>query len=150
NLWGFVSQYTFRYRNYQFLSPAELYAMMSLESSEPSVKAILERSQSGDAVDVGANFGFYSVILSHSVRPDRKVVSIEPDPVYFGCLEKNVSLNRCVNVTLLQAACWSSEVTLSIVRPVLGVALDSHVEVNSREGSVIVRSKRLDSILAES
>src|SRR5437016_4458674 len=96
NLWGFVSQYTFRYRNYRFLSPAELSAMMSLESSEPSVKAILERSQSGDAVDVGANFGFYSVILSHSVRPDRKVVSIEPDPVYFGYLEKNVSLNGCV------------------------------------------------------
>jgi FkbM family methyltransferase len=121
--------------------------MMSLESSEPSVKAILDQRHHGDVVDVGANLGFYSVILSHTVDKKDKVVSVEPDPVYYPYLLRNLSLNGCTNVIPVQAACWSSETRLNVVRPTVGMALDTHVEES--EGFPEVSATRLDSILKE-
>ena len=149
NVWSVIRHYTFRYRDSRFYVPGGLSAMMSLDSSEPSVKANLERIQVRDAVDIGANFGFYSVVLSHFVGPGSKVVSIEPDPVYFQYLRRNLASNSCANVIPLQVACWSSETELSLVRPTIGVALDSHVESATKRGSLQVKSRRLDSILAE-
>jgi len=42
-------------------------------------------------VDVGANTGFYSLLASLHV--DKKIISFEPFPAVFDCLQKNINLN---------------------------------------------------------
>ncbi len=50
------------------------------------------------AVDVGANLGLYTVLLSFLVGPAGRVVAFEPDPHHFALLLKNCALNACANV----------------------------------------------------
>ena len=149
NIWEVISQYTFRYRNLRFVAPGEISAITSLQSTEPSVKAILEQNQDGDAVDVGANFGFYTAILSRTIPPTRKVLSIEPDMVYFAYLTRNIRLNKCANTAALQVACWSTETSLSIARPIVGTALSSHVELRHKPDLPVIQGRPLDKVAME-
>ena len=52
-------------------------------------------------VDIGANIGYYVLIESLVVK---KVIAIEPVPLNFKHLRKNVSLNKCSNVELHEVA----------------------------------------------
>jgi len=59
----------------------------------------------GDAVvDVGANIGYFTVLLSALVGETGRVHALEPDPRNAALLERNVELNECTNVTVEQAA----------------------------------------------
>ncbi|MFX0138469.1 MAG: FkbM family methyltransferase [Candidatus Hodarchaeota archaeon] len=51
-------------------------------------------------IDVGASFGWYTVLMSKHVGEGGHVYSFEPIPPTFKVLEKNVQLNDCKNVTL--------------------------------------------------
>ena len=51
-------------------------------------------------LDVGANQGVFTVLLSRLVGPEGKVHAFEPDPVLFAALTENCRRNGCVNVTL--------------------------------------------------
>jgi methyltransferase, FkbM family len=55
-------------------------------------------------VDVGANWGYYTLLAAHLVGPLGRVVSFEPDPRLFPVLSENVSYNRLEQVTALQVA----------------------------------------------
>ena len=50
-------------------------------------------------VDVGANLGLYTVLLSRLVGPAGRVIAFEPDPALFAVLQQNCALNSCANVT---------------------------------------------------
>lgn len=50
-------------------------------------------------VDVGANVGLYTVLLSRLVGPAGRIVAFEPDPELFAQLQHNCALNECTNVT---------------------------------------------------
>lgn len=55
----------------------------------------------GDIViDCGANEGFFSVMIAKCF-PNVRVISIEPVPVTFQTLKKNVELNECKNIECL-------------------------------------------------
>lgn len=43
--------------------------------------------------DVGANFGYYSVLLADLVGPDGELVAFEPNPSVHPCLEKSLEMN---------------------------------------------------------
>lgn len=49
-------------------------------------------------IDVGANIGFFSLVLSTS-KPGLRVISFEPNPKNFQLLNANVHLNQFSNVT---------------------------------------------------
>jgi FkbM family methyltransferase len=51
-------------------------------------------------VDVGANFGYYTISMARWVGPGGLVVAFEPFPKNFEVLEKNVRLNGLHNVRL--------------------------------------------------
>jgi len=62
-------------------------------------------TQPGDvALDVGANIGLYSLALSRAVGPTGRVVAVEPDPDNLALLRRNLQVNGCDNVTVIQDA----------------------------------------------
>jgi FkbM family methyltransferase len=55
-------------------------------------------------VDVGANWGFFTLLAAARVGPSGRVVSLEPDPRLFPVLESNVVRNGLSQVTVRRAA----------------------------------------------
>jgi FkbM family methyltransferase len=56
------------------------------------------------AFDVGANVGYFTLLLSMAVGPAGHVFAFEPDPTNFAFLQSHLSLNRCTNVSAIEAA----------------------------------------------
>ena len=55
-------------------------------------------------VDIGANIGYYSLILSDLVGKKGKVISIEPEPENFRLLLKNINANNKSNINSVKRA----------------------------------------------
>jgi FkbM family methyltransferase len=55
-------------------------------------------------VDVGANWGYFSLFAAAIVGPEGRVLSLEPDPRLFRMLTANLALNEIGCVTAVQAA----------------------------------------------
>lgn len=52
--------------------------------------------------DVGANFGFYSLVLAKKLGPGSRVFSFDPNPATFRGFEENILLNAMTNVFAYQ------------------------------------------------
>ena len=79
---------------------------IALEKYEPyETKLILKQTQKGDVmVDVGANIGYYTVLLADKVGKNGKVYAFEPDKTNFEILKKNIKANNLKNVVTVNAA----------------------------------------------
>lgn len=55
-------------------------------------------------VDVGANYGIYSIVAAKAAADSGQVLSFEPAASTFKILEKNVALNNLTNVQLFDCA----------------------------------------------
>jgi FkbM family methyltransferase len=55
-------------------------------------------------LDIGANLGLYTVLLSRLVGDDGSIISFEPDPDLFSALQSNCRTNRAGNVELHNVA----------------------------------------------
>lgn len=53
---------------------------------------------SGTFIDVGANFGWYSLLLHQSANPNSKIYAFEPSKLNFSLLKQNVKLNLISNI----------------------------------------------------
>lgn len=60
-------------------------------------------------VDVGANWGYFTLIASPSVGPRGSVIAIEPEPRMCEALRANIALNDFPNVTVCQLAAIERE-----------------------------------------
>ncbi|MDZ4140999.1 MAG: FkbM family methyltransferase [Methylotenera sp.] len=65
--------------------------------------------QGGLFVDVGANFGWYSLIFSMCAGPSGRVVSIEPEPENLRLLNKNIATNNATNISVITAGVGASD-----------------------------------------
>jgi FkbM family methyltransferase len=88
-------------------------------SYEPGLSTVIEALQGGLFVDVGASIGFITV---RAARRAGHVIAIEPHPVRFAFLERNVELNGLTNVTCLNYAAGAEQSTIALydVDPTLG------------------------------
>lgn len=73
---------------------------------EPQDTALIQAllAQGMTFVDVGANWGYYTLLAAHLVGDGGRVISLEPDPRLFPILMRNVEYNRLENVKALQIA----------------------------------------------
>ena len=79
------------------------YGIHEHENSEFLIKNI--KLSSGEiAIDVGANLGWFSVLLHRVSNPKSKIYSFEPDPHNFQLLEYNLKRNHCNNVSAVKSA----------------------------------------------
>lgn len=68
-------------------------------------KLFIEAVKKGDVVyDIGAHVGFYTLLVSTLVGSEGKVFAFEPLPENIFFLKKHLSLNRCRNVEVVEAA----------------------------------------------
>jgi FkbM family methyltransferase len=58
----------------------------------------------GVAYDVGANAGYYTLLLSRRVGPEGRVVAFEPLPGNLASLLRNIELNEVTNTTVFASA----------------------------------------------
>ena len=83
---------------------------------EPCETALLNREiKQGDiVVDIGANIGYYTLLASRQVGSVGKVYAFEPDPTNFALLKKNVAINNCRNVVMVNKAVAERSVTMKL------------------------------------
>jgi FkbM family methyltransferase len=80
------------------------------DAEEPDLVVIRHLVQRGTiAVDLGANFGMYTKVLSDLVGPAGKVISVEPVPQTFEALSRNVQRLGMRNVTCVNVAISDSD-----------------------------------------
>lgn len=71
----------------------------------PLIEAALDQVQGqGDAVDVGANVGLYTVLCARLLGDRGRVLSVEPAPAALSLLQTNIARNRLSNVTVFAGA----------------------------------------------
>ncbi len=77
-----------------------------LGSYEPEqTEAFVAAVQPGSVVyDVGAHFGYYSLLASHLAGAGGRVIALEPSPRNLKVLSKHITLNHLTNVMVLEMA----------------------------------------------
>jgi FkbM family methyltransferase len=69
--------------------------------------------QKGDLViDIGANLGWYSLVLAHNRQVE--VIAFEPEPSNFALLQENIALNNCTTAKAFNKAVGDKEATLQL------------------------------------
>jgi FkbM family methyltransferase len=59
------------------------------------------------AVDVGANIGYFALLMAECVGPSGRVVAVEPDPRNAHVLRLNAERTRGAPIEIVEAAAWS-------------------------------------------
>lgn len=70
----------------------------------PLIEAALGQGQGGDAVDVGANVGLYTVLCARLLGGRGRVLAVEPAQAALSLLQANIARNRLSNVTVFSGA----------------------------------------------
>jgi FkbM family methyltransferase len=98
----------------------------------------------GVVYDVGANFGFYTLLSSRAVGPEGRVVAFEPAPRTLSSLYRHLSLNCCTNVQVLEVAVSESEGVAQFL-----VADTAGLSKMTATGNITVRTIALDGLMGE-
>lgn len=95
------------------------YKILADGSYEPQTLALYTSLiKAGDTVvDVGANVGQYTLAASRHCGENGLVLAIEPNPLIFCRLQRNLSLNQCGNVRPILASVTSSNTLLQFSAP---------------------------------
>ena len=98
-----------------------------LLEKEPELRVVRYLIKPGDTViDIGANIGVYSKILSELVGPDGHVYSIEPFPPTFEILCYNVRKLHLDNVEPVNVAVSDSEAVVTMALPYNSSGAETH------------------------
>jgi FkbM family methyltransferase len=68
------------------------------------------------AIDVGANIGYFTLLMSRAVGDSGRVLAIEAEPKNFQFLRTNLELNAVTNVEALPVAAHHTPGLISIAR----------------------------------
>jgi len=106
-------------------------------------------------IDIGANIGYFTLLLAKWIGPKGKVYSFEPDPSNFKLLTKNLKANRINNVHCFQKAISNKNAKKSLFLSTYNMGDHRLIDFFAFDGDdkrakVEVESVRLDSILLDS
>jgi FkbM family methyltransferase len=138
------------------LNPRELQfhiGLLGLGEIEPISSRMVRNfvSQGNTALDVGANYGWFSTLLSKQVGSSGSVHSFEPVPKTFQILKRNCSANSCNNIQLNQSG-LSSEKTKTKIHVFHGQPCGNasiYNEDNSKSDEFEISLQSLDEYVRE-
>ncbi len=83
---------------------------------EPQETALIQHLLGAEMtfIDIGANWGYYTLLATHIVGPNGRVICLEPDPRQYRNLRDNLARNRLGHVTALQLAAADKPGSLSL------------------------------------
>lgn len=130
-----------------------LAALRQQNTAEPELAVVAALVKPGDfCVDIGANFGVYTVAMSRMVGPTGKVVSAEPMPITYGLLARNLKQLRVSNAQAIQCAVSDRDGTVSMTLPKWEFGApnfyEAHVSADGEASDAVIPSRRLDDVLA--
>lgn len=115
-----------------------------------STSAIKKIVKDGDIVlDVGANIGYYSVLLSKLVGDKGRVIAFEPTKHFGKVLKKNIEANGVSNVSIQEYALSdkAEEDTIFIGKD--SATMNWASDECEKEGSEVIVKKRFDDIVTD-
>ncbi len=97
-----------------------LSRILTTKEYEPKKREIIKTyaNPKKDAIDVGANIGLFTVLLSSILSKENKVLALEPNPHALHLLHKNIARNGCSDkVTVFEgvAAKENGSATLNMI-----------------------------------
>lgn len=96
-------------------------------------------------VDVGANIGFYTLILAKLVGDEGKVFAFEPHPMNVSLLKKNIKANNYENVIVIERAISNEKKNMKLYIDNQSIACSSLVCLtDSHDTNIIVEVNTLD------
>ena len=95
-------------------------------------------------VDVGANVGYYTLLLSQWVGPGGKVCAFEPDPFLFKILVKNINRHKLRNIEAFEAAVSNESGEATLFRSKDNLADNRICRVEENRAEFKVKSYSLD------
>jgi len=101
--------------SYMIVDPNMFFAQIYLRGTyEQQVIKFLKRviHEGMVCLDIGANVGYFTLLMSRMVGSSGRVISFEPTPHTFDVLRKNIALNKCENVRVEQIALFDRQGTL--------------------------------------
>jgi FkbM family methyltransferase len=125
------------------------YGSHEAENSNWVLAELPTRQASGGIfVDVGANFGWYSMLFSICAGPNGRVIAIEPEPGNLQLLRRNIAENASKNVTVVAAGVGASAGSAEL--SLIDAANPGKHSMRTGESSyaqVAIEIKTLDAIL---
>lgn len=110
-----------------------------------------KNDQGGLFVDVGANFGWYTLLFSQFAGSQGHVVALEPDAQNYELLINNEKRNNVSNVTTLQFAAGRKSANLILGKaPETNPGMHSLVDlphIKKAENGQVLHVKKLDDLL---
>ena len=116
------------------------------ELGNPLSREIVERLKPALFVDVGANYGFAS-LLHHSICRGSRIILIEPNPNLLPFIESNLKAAGCVDFQLVNAVCGDSHDQKVSFAVNAAYSQDSRVSGPSGWQTVQVASVTLDGLM---
>jgi FkbM family methyltransferase len=116
----------------------------------PVQDALASLVRPGDVCcDIGANLGFFSILLSRFSGPTGSIYAFEPVPDNASLIEGNARLNRMENikVSTLALSCADGKGELLLARHVGGAVLKSVGAPPDLAGSITVETASLDALV---
>lgn len=100
------------------------------------------------ALDIGANIGYFSLLLSQRVGPQGRVFNFEPHPDIFKKMKHNIS--SCKNISPLNSALSEASGEMTLFIPVDFNKNEGLASLESSENSrqVIIQAEALDDLFA--
>ena len=84
---------------------------------EAGVMQLVREMKGGTLLDIGANIGFITVRAARHLDGRGRVIALEPHPVRFASLKRNIEFNDVTNATALPFAAGSAIGTATIYEP---------------------------------
>lgn len=99
--------------------------------------------------DVGANLGFFSILLSRLAGPTGSIYAFEPVPDNAAMIERNARLNQLENIAVLRLAlsCIDGRGELMLAQHVGGAVLKTAGTPPDLVGSMMVETASLDTLV---
>jgi FkbM family methyltransferase len=133
-----------------FLDAADSLSLSVNGAYEPFETELLHSLvKPGDTVlDIGANIGYYTLILARLVGERGKVYAFEPDPTNYELLKRNIALNGYKNVVPVMKATSNKNGTLRLYLCRDNKAMHRVYDSQYCDGFIEIEAIRLDDYFA--